>query len=146
MTTISREDALKVVQEQLDFLDEPMEKGTARLILKLIELIPDSGSYTREQMLDAYKYGHQNDPQGLSDYLASLPAHGDGWISVEDRLPEPVTEVECYSPKWDKPMQGVMTHSKVWTCATFNILSREWEGWIAQPTHWRELSSPPVKK
>lgn len=71
------------------------------------------------------------------DTWGSEPKEDNGWISVEDRLPEPYKEllvffgVGCYLLAIYRPMSG-------WTCSV------DEDDHISSVTHWMEIPLPPM--
>lgn len=83
--------------------------------------------------------------------------HGDGWVSVEERLPEENLEVLIVAKGWDKTPPyylGCLHHMKPVTSWLTGITSAEsdWliHGWsyLRSPevTHWRPLPEPPKEE
>ena len=107
-----------------------MNKQTADVILKFIN--DTYGGYSLED---------------AKDFLNSLVSE-DGWISVEDRLPEEVGEYLCYNNE----LMFVSTFS-LWSIyrrkerGFFSIygrsISQERRKATFRPTHWMPLPEPP---
>ena len=57
-----------------------------------------------------------------------------GWISVEDRLPDENTRVLVFIPYTDTKID------------TDRILNGKWVRWIDKITHWQPLPEPPEEE
>lgn len=71
----------------------------------------------------------------LAARLSALPAQGDGWISVEDRLPTERREYQIYYAQYGT--QQVSEFIPYESPPSF---------WHGDPTHWRECLPPPAPK
>lgn len=61
----------------------------------------------------------------------AIAALRNGWISVEDRLPDENTRVLVFIPYTDTKID------------TDRILNGKWVRWIDKITHWQPLPEPP---
>lgn len=68
-----------------------------------------------------------------------LPAPNNGWISVEDKLPE-ISTTTCYS-------DDVIINLGSYISVGYVMAEEGWicEGIPANPTHWQPLPAPPIK-
>lgn len=63
-------------------------------------------------------------------------AQGDGWISVEDRLPETGVPVLIHNPRWDYGVVANYAGEGVWMNTWYQRMT-------FTPTHWRPLPDQP---
>lgn len=112
---------------------------------KLTKLIINSMDEWHEHSLDICEAGGILGEYDREEYIAEyLIAHGvtvQGWISVEDRLPEVNTDVWCYSDKWGGYffVGWINPNTGRWRDVTG-------EAHIGTVTHWMPFPEPPKEE
>ena len=75
--------------------------------------------------------------------VALLRSAGDGWISVDERLPKPWDDVLIFPRPTDYCCEGHVDHKGQWYYGEYGQNGGH-ENHRIKPTHWRPLPHPPV--